>query len=378
MRSISVSHPTIQGNLFIDTIDFGSSTPKLSGSINVSSCTNLKVLKCVNNSIGSVAGITTLTNLTSVDISQNLITGSIPNLPSGMVTFRCDVNRITGSIPALSSLSALQTFYCNSNQLTGAIPGLPANIRNFYCQNNSLGGSIPTLSGTQLRFFYCHSNQLTGIIPELPPSIQYLRVQDNSLTGSIPTSISTTTSLIDFQCQAQNGITKLTGSIPNLSSLSNLVTFRCDANQLTGSFPSITGATTLQILYCNNNQLTGNLPSTLPNSIREFYCQSNSFTGSLPNVSGASAMIRYYFNDNSISTLAGTWACSSTLAEVRGQNNSLTQTAVDGILLALVNANKTTGTRVVNLAGTGNAAPSSTGIGYKNTLISRGWTVTTN
>jgi hypothetical protein len=33
---------------------------------------------------------------------------------------------------------------------------------------------------------------------------------------------------------------------------------------------------------------------------------------------------------------------------------------------------------LLNLGGTGNAAPSSAGVTDKNTLISRGWTVTTN
>ena len=69
---------------------------------------------------------------------------------------------------------------------------------------------------------------------------------------------------------------------------------------------------------------------------------------------------------------------SNTLGDFQAQNNLLTQAAVDAILAAFVAANRTTGTRILNLGGTGNAAPSATGVTDKNTLISRGWTVTTN
>ena len=62
------------------------------------------------------------------------------------------------------------------------------------------------------------------------------------------------------------------------------------------------------------------------------------------------------------------------------QNNLLTSTAVNAVLAALVAAGRTSasGTCVVNVGGTGNAAPTGQGITDKATLISRGWTVTTN
>ena len=56
--------------------------------------------------------------------------------------------------------------------------------------------------------------------------------------------------------------------------------------------------------------------------------------------------------------------------------NILTETAVDNILIALANNGLTGGHVYIN--GTGNAAPSATGITAKNTLISRGWSVVTN
>jgi hypothetical protein len=66
------------------------------------------------------------------------------------------------------------------------------------------------------------------------------------------------------------------------------------------------------------------------------------------------------------------------LGDFQAQNNLLTQAAVDAILAAFVAAGRNSGTRTLNLGGTGNATPSATGLANKATLVSRGWTVTTN
>jgi hypothetical protein len=71
-------------------------------------------------------------------------------------------------------------------------------------------------------------------------------------------------------------------------------------------------------------------------------------------------------------------AVPASLGNFQAQNNQLTSTAVNAILAAFVAANKTTGTKILNLGGTGNGAPTGQGITDKATLISRGWTVTTN
>jgi Leucine-rich repeat (LRR) protein len=150
-------------------------------------------------------------------------------------------------------------------------------------------------------------------------------------------------------------INQLTGSIPSLSALTNLVNFYCNTNQLTGPIPSLSASTNLVNFHCYTNQLTGPIPSlsTLIN-LQEFRCNSNQFTG---------------FNGGSV---------SNTLGYFDARVNQLTSAAVNAILAAFVAANKTTGTKVLLLGGTGNGAPTGQGITDKATLISRGWTVTTN
>ena len=152
----------------------------------------------------------------------------------------------------------------------------------------------------------------------------------------------------------------------------------CNSNQLTGSIPSLSANTALTIFYCYNNQLTGSIPSLSANtSLTSFYCYSNQLTGSIPSLSANTALTIFYCNNNQLTGFSG-GSVSDTLGDFQALNNLLTQAAVDAILAAFVAANKTTGIRILNLGGTGNATPSATGLTDKATLVSRGWTVTTN
>lgn len=218
--------------------------------------------------------------------------------------------------------------------------------------SQELRGSIPSLAGfTSLNFFRCSTNQLTGSIPSLAglTSLATFECQNNQLTGSIP-SLADFTSLVFFNC----GVNQLTGVIPSLTGLTALTTFQCFTNQLTGSIPSLSGLTLLSIFRCDANQLTGSIPS----------------------LSGLTALTIFRCQDNQLTGFSG--SVEINLGDFQATNNLLTQFAVDAILAAFVAAGRNSGTRVLNIGGTGNAAPSAAGITDKNTLISRGWTVTTN
>ncbi|MBK6800353.1 MAG: hypothetical protein IPG83_02380 [Novosphingobium sp.] len=154
--------------------------------------------------------------------------------------------------------------------------------------------------------------------------------------------------------------------------------FRCHNNQLTGSIPSLSANTALTVFYCYSNQLTGSIPSLSANTaLSVFYCNNNQLTGSIPSLSANTALTVFHCFTNQLTGWSG-GTVSATLGEFQAQNNLLTQAAVDAILAAFVAAGRTTGTRILNLGGTGNAAPSAAGLADKATLQSRGWTVTTN
>jgi len=317
MASTNISIIPLNGNNTVTEIIFGTSTPKLGGKVDISAFPNLQVVRCNNHDITSFIGYANKINLITLEFYQNQVTGSIPSLSglNNLQTFRCNINQLTGPIPSLSGLNNLRTFRCDTNQLTGSIPSLSGlnNLQFFGCDTNQLTGTIPSLSGlNNLQFFECGQNQLTGTIP----------------------SLSGLNNLRTFRCDTN----QLTGSIPSLSGLNNLRTFRCHTNQLTGPIPSLSGLTNLQVFECNVNQLTGSIPSLSGlNNLQTFRGFTNQLTG---------------FNGGPV---------SNTLGGFLAQNNQLPSTSVNVILSAFVVANKTTGQRLLNLGGTGNAAPSYTG-----------------
>jgi Leucine-rich repeat (LRR) protein len=340
-------------------IDSQTTSPKINGTIpSLSGNTQLAFFLCQNNQLsGSIPSLSGNTLLRNFSCHTNQLTGSIPSLSglSNLQIFQCQTNQLTGFIPILSGLIGLQDFRCHTNQLTGSIPSFSglSNLQVFTCQTNKLTGFIPILSGsTGLRTFTCQTNQLGGSIPILS------RLRD----------------LQEFQCNAN----QLTGFIPSLTGLSNLQIFQCHTNQITGSIPSLTGLSNLQIFQCQINRLTGFIPS-LSGLIRlqDLRCQTNQLTGSIPSLNGLSALQLFRCQENKLTGFGG-GIISRTLGDFQAQNNSLTASVVNNILAAFVVANRTTGTRILNLGGSGNAAPTSQGIIDKALLTGRGWTVTTN
>jgi hypothetical protein len=229
----------------------------------------------------------------------------------------------------LSFFPNLTHFTCVENDIT-SISGYEnnPNLVSLVFRNNKVTGSIPSLNGlSNLLDFRCHLNQLTGNIPELTPSIVNFLCQVNQLSGNIP-NLNACVNLADFQCATN----QLNGNIPDLSLNTKLKVFTCHTNFLTGAIPSLSTNTILTIVQCRNNQLSGWEGGTV----------------------------------------------SDTVGEFQAQTNQLPSTAVNAILAAFVAANRTSGTRILNLGGTGNAAPTGQGLTDKQTLIDRGWTVTTN
>ena len=154
--------------------------------------------------------------------------------------------------------------------------------------------------------------------------------------------------------------------------------FICHTNYLAGAVPNIYGNTALYVFAYRTNQLTGSIPDLSTNSsLSTLYLYTNQLTGSVPDLSNNLALTLFQFQSNQLTDYAG-GTVSITLGDVGGYGtNALTQSAIDALLAAFVAANRTSGTRVINLSGN-NASPSPAGSADKATLISRGWTVTTN
>ena len=144
------------------------------------------------------------------------------------------------------------------------------------------------------------------------------------------------------------------GGTVDISAFPNLQQFRCNNHDIT-ALSGYAQNSNLTLVEFFQNKVTGPIPSLSGlNNLQTFRCFTNQLTG---------------FNGGPVSNILGSF---------QAQNNQLPSTSVNVILSAFVAANKTAGTRILNLGGVGNAAPAGQGITDKATLVSIGWTVTTN
>lgn len=269
------------------------------------------------------------------------------------VNYGNSVTRISSNVSynqTLAETSKINLFLNNNARLNSVI--------NINCGTSSprLGGAVDISAFRNLEEFLCNLNDITALSGyESNSNLRVVQFFDN----------------------------KITGSIPSLSQLTNLKDFRCYGNTLTGSIPALSGLNALEIFWCQNQtgtKLTGSIPSLSGlTALRSFRCNGNQLTGAIPALSGLNNLEVFYCFFNQLTDFAG-GSVSNTLGDFQAQNNQLTSTAVNAILAAFVAAGRTlaSGTCVLNLGGTGNAAPTGQGLTDKATLISRGWTITTN
>ena len=180
---------------------------------------------------------------------------------------------LAGTLPAgITALDALERLTLTDNDLTGEIPDLTGldSIKWLVLGGNAFTGGIPASLGNldSLLRLWLHRNEggFEGGIPaELGslPNLRYLMLHGNGLTGEIPSELGNATNLKALYLYNN----MLTGSIP--ASLGNLMT---DADD------------TVRLLYLQNNMLSGDVPAELGNlvSLTRLLLSGNSLTGCIP------------------------------------------------------------------------------------------------
>ena len=210
-------------------------------SLDVTSLVNLTYLNCYYNQITSL-DVMSLVNLTRLDCSVNKLT-SLDVLPLvNLTSFNCGYNQLTSlDVMPLVNLTFLG---CYSNQLTSLDVTLLVNLTDLRCSENQ----ITTLDVTplvNLTNFECRSNLLTSL--DVMPLVKLTRLDciNNQLTSLVVTGIAKLTSLYCYT----NQLTSL-----DLTGLVNLSYLDCNTNQLTSL--DLTTQINLTFLNCSSNNLT--------------------------------------------------------------------------------------------------------------------------
>ncbi|XP_071702705.1 receptor-like protein EIX2 [Rutidosis leptorrhynchoides] len=189
-----------------------------------------------------------LGNSPMIDISSNNFTGNIPLFPFDTVSLSLNDNMFTGSIASLCNLTKLDIVDLSNNKLSGKLPNCWKEIYRIYVLN--------------LEF-----NQFTGTIPDSMGALVYtgmMSLRGNRLTGELPLSLKNCTSLqlLDL------GENQLSGTIPAWvgESLSMLIVLSLSSNRFNGNVPtSLCKLKNMQILDLSVNNFSGAIPNCLNN-----------------------------------------------------------------------------------------------------------------
>ncbi|XP_016648365.1 PREDICTED: receptor-like protein 12 isoform X2 [Prunus mume] len=228
--------------------------------------------------------------LSTLDLSQNQISGGIPNWiwklsTLSQLNLSCN-SLVTLEGPLLNVTSSLSVLDLHSNQLKGQIPLFSQLSVYLDYSRNNFNSSIRTDIGDFLSntiFFSLSSNKFQGIIPESicnATNLQVLDVSNNSLSGLIPkclTAISGTLAVLNLRRN------NLSGTVPDkFPEHCSLKTLDLNGNQIGGQFPkSLANCTMLEVLNLGNNQIADTFPCLLKNisTLRVLVLRSNKFYG---------------------------------------------------------------------------------------------------
>ncbi|CAN6359685.1 unnamed protein product [Urochloa humidicola] len=245
------------------------------------------------------ASIGSLSKLSILIMAGCSFTGSIPQELGNLqqLTFLAlNSNKFWGKIPAsLGLLTNVNWLDLADNQLTGSIPistattpglDLLTKTQHFHFNKNQLSGTLAGLFNSNMTLIHIlfDSNQFIGPIPDEIGDIstlQVLRLDRNGFAGNVPPNISNLVNLNELNLASN----QLTGSLPDLSSMTKLNVVDLSNNSFTASvapawFTTLTSLTSVSIA---SGKLTGEVPKglfTLP-QLQQVVLSNNAFNGTL-------------------------------------------------------------------------------------------------
>ncbi|KDO39211.1 hypothetical protein CISIN_1g042366mg, partial [Citrus sinensis] len=259
-------------------------------------------------------------NITTLDLRNNRIQGSILVPPPSTEVFLVSNNKLSGRIPpSICSLSFLQYLSLSDNNLSGTIPPCLGNFSTelitLHLKNNSLEGhihdtfanaivnvennmtsdSFPCWLGSLpvLKILVLRSNRFDGPLcnSNITFPFQALRIIDlshNEFTGFLPRRIFPSMEAMK-NVDEQGRLEYMGGAFYDESITQKiLVMFRAmdfSSNRFHGEIPEVLGNfKSLKVLNLSHNSLTGNIPVSFENmtALESLDLSFNKLDGRIP------------------------------------------------------------------------------------------------
>ncbi|KAF8034304.1 hypothetical protein BT93_C0563 [Corymbia citriodora subsp. variegata] len=268
------------------------------------------------NVSGSIPRAVRAANLSVIDLSDNNLTGTIPEYfgkLQNLSRLYLEFNQLSGQIPeGIGRLPTLSDVLLSNNNLWGTIPpdfGKFSALRRLVVAFNNLTGTLPEqlCHGSVLFALVAMDNDLSGELPESLgncTTLSYVMLKNNGFTGNVPGELWMLTSLRTLILSG-NGLTgelpeelspnlswiklsnnRFSGKIPStVSSWRKLMLFDASNNLLNSTVPTeLTELPSLKTLLLGQNKLSGNLPTAIVSwkSLATLNLSHNQFTGPIP------------------------------------------------------------------------------------------------
>ncbi|KAH7841793.1 hypothetical protein Vadar_034443 [Vaccinium darrowii] len=240
-----------------------------------------------NNLSGPISLITS-TTLSVLNLSSNALSGELPLLTGSCAVLDLSRNEFGGNLTRLAKWANIEILDLSQNHLTGSIPEVTSQFLRLNYLNlshNFLNSSLPKVitQFPKLTVLDLSFNQLVGpLLTALLTSstVQELHLENNLFSGSIEFSPSST-----FETNLQVldlSHNQLSGYFPDgFGSLTGLKVLNLAMNNLSGSLPS-SGVSSLSSLDISQNHFTGPLPNNFSNSLESFNASYNDLSGVVP------------------------------------------------------------------------------------------------
>lgn len=271
---------------------------------------------------------------------------------SGIGNYTATTHRL--ALPDATRILLVDTATLSGGDATALAAWMTGTQYGFICKTNSLTitnvVTNPYVSGWNIDYFGGNSVEYSKISSSSGETVD---LSAQGLTAPVhvrwPVALNSDsrTTTLKFQINA------CVGCVIDYSNIISILDVRFRSNKLCTIFPKVISLTSLSGIYMYENDLTGNIPSLATNtSLANFYCYSNQLTD---------------WDGGTV---------SNTISNFRAESNALSETAVNGLLVAFDTAGRASGT--LNLSGGTNSAPTGAGATAKASLTAKGWAVTTN
>ncbi|GLT28250.1 hypothetical protein SLA2020_031960 [Shorea laevis] len=249
-------------DLYLDVLDCGRQLPESIGDLK-----SLQYLRLGCNLEGSIpTSIRNLPQLTSLDLSYNLLNGTLP--------------------PWIFTLPLLESLHLDHNQFQGQINQLQQNsLTQLDLSNNKFQGSILNSIANLVNLSYLDlsSNYFSDLVElnmfSVLQNLEIIFLSNNKLSLRMNVNANFTLPKLTHVSFSSCNLNEFPNFLRHSNGLQSLVLSK---NSIHGNIPEwICERDDLEILDLSHNNLIGKIPNCLPNSLSVLNLQGNYFDGNI-------------------------------------------------------------------------------------------------